>query len=141
MGPYGDIIHLPRRRSQVYPPLPREKRAAQFLPFAALSGHEEAVKEKARLTEGKIKLSDAEKSRLNTKLLLLKECLKDQPTITITYFVPDQHKPGGAYVQETGTVTKISDYERSLVLGQKTVLISNIKALEGDIFDQSGLSG
>lgn len=133
---YRDIINLPRPRSQVYPPMSQAKRAAQFSPFAALSGHEEAIKEKARLTERKVELSDTKKAQLNAGLLLLKQHLKHQPTISMTYFVPDEQKSGGAYVTETGVVTKIAEYERLITFQQKTIPIDNIVSLEGKLFDQ-----
>lgn len=133
---YDDIINLPHHRSKVYPPMSRKKRAAQFSPFAALSGHEQAIKEKARLTERKIELSDPKKAQLNAGLLLLERHLEKKPTISITYFIPDEKKSGGAYVTETGVVSKINKYERSIIFEQKTIPIDDITALEGELFDK-----
>lgn len=127
---YEDIVNLPRHRSRLYPAMPREKRAAQFSPFAALSGHEDAIREKSRFTERKIEFTESKKQQINTKLLLIKEQLNKHPQITVTYFVPDGRKSGGAYVTETGIVTKISEFERLLVLGQKSIPIDDISAVD-----------
>lgn len=132
---YDDIINLPHHRSQIYPPMPQEKRAAQFSPFAALSGHEEAIKEKARLTEQRIELSDTQKAKLNARLFFLKRHLKNQPIITVTYFVPDDKKPGGEYVTKTGAVTRIAEYEHSITLQHTDILMENILRITGTIFE------
>lgn len=134
-NPYTDIIDLPRHRSQYYPPMPREKRAAQFSPFAALSGHEEAIKEKARLTEQKIELSESKKAQLSARLLLLEKHLEKQPIISITYFVPDEQKSGGTYVTKTGVVTKIVEHARSLIFKGEQIPLADIISLEGELFD------
>lgn len=132
---YDDIINLPHYRSKHYPPMSREKRAAQFSPFAALSGHEEAIKEKARLTEQKIELSDSQKAKLNARLLLLKKHLKNKPTVTVTYFVPDEQKSGGTYVTKTGSITKIAEHEHFIALQHTNIPMEDILRITGSIFE------
>ena len=91
-GPYDDIIHLPRPVSRRRPRMSNLDRAAQFAPFAALTGHEEAVKETARLTVKKLELDEQAKQILNRKLRIIAERIEDMPRINIRYFVPDDKK-------------------------------------------------
>lgn len=95
---YDDMLHLPHPTSQKHPRMPISDRAAQFSPFAALTGHEAAVKETARLTDQKIELDESKKAILDAKLQMIVEQIKSQPIVTITYFVPDEKKAGGAYL-------------------------------------------
>ena len=112
-------------------------RAAQFAPFAALTGHDEAVKETARLTDSKIELDEYTKEELNRKLLFLQEHADDEPTTTITYFVPDKRKSGGEYVSLTGTIKKLKDFENVVVFKDNTEIpIQDILLIEGDIFNE-----
>lgn len=113
-------------------------RAAQFSPFAALTGHDAAIKETARLTEQKIELSEDTISRLNEKLQIVSDHLETE--VTITYFVPDERKSGGAYVSHTGTVRRIDDYEHTLVMTDKTVIpIEQISEIESELFGEMGI--
>lgn len=91
-------------------------RAAQFSPFAALTGYDEAVKETARLTERKIELDDYEKVAIDGQLQQIRLHLSERPAVTITYFQVDERKEGGAYQTITGNVKKIDEYERKIVL-------------------------
>lgn len=116
---YDDIIDLPRHKSSTRPPMPREKRAAQFAPFAALTGHEEAVKETARLTDKKIELDETMKAILNEKLKIIKRDLVKKPYVEITYFQPDKRKAGGYYYSINGRVKKIDQYNRSILMEDK----------------------
>lgn len=111
----------------------RENRAAQFAPFAALTGHEEALEETARLTDRQLELEDYDLDRLDSTLRVLRERLATRstnanaknlsgPRVAITYFVPDQKKTGGKYLTATGTLKKILDYERVLVLEDLTTI-------------------
>lgn len=110
-------------------------RAAQFSPFAALTGYDAAVKETARLTSSRIDLDDYAKESLNEKLLLIEERIESDPQIKITYFMPDDRKSGGAYVSVTGTVKKIDDYEHVVVMRDgKKIPINEIAEIEGDLF-------
>lgn len=130
---YEDIIHLSRPVSKKHIPMSRENRAAQFAPFAALTGHEEALEETARLTDRQLELEDYDLDRLDSTLSILRESLASRkadtnsqslsgPRIAITYFVPDQKKTGGKYLTTTGTLKKILDYERVLVLEDLTTI-------------------
>lgn len=109
--PYEDIIHLPHHVSDTHPHMPVLDRAAQFAPFAALTGHEAAIKETARLTDKPVELDDYVKEELNGKLQQIANQIGECPQITVTYFQKDEKKMGGAYVTATGCVKKIDDYE------------------------------
>ena len=130
MTAYNDIIHLPHHVSQNHPQMPMLDRAAQFAPFAALTGYEAAVGETARLTAEKRELDAQEAEELNRRLATLISHLPDRPEATIEYFVPDDRKAGGAYVTVTGRVRHISVPERTLLMEDGTViLIDDIAAL------------
>ncbi|MBO6303563.1 MAG: hypothetical protein J6M62_00595 [Selenomonadaceae bacterium] len=107
---YKDIINLPHHISKRHPRLSMEKRAAQFSPFAALTGYEEATDETSRLTDEKIELSEEDMEELNRKLQNL------QGEAVITYFVKDERKSGGSYVTIKGEVRRIDDYEKAIVM-------------------------
>ncbi|MTI95241.1 MAG: YolD-like family protein [Firmicutes bacterium] len=135
---YEDIINLPRHVSKTRPPMSIINRAAQFAPFAALTGHDAAVKETARLTDKRVELDECEKERLNDKLQLVAECLEDYPEISITYFQPDSKKAGGSYVTTTGQVKKIDAYRRVIVMsGGITIPIEEILDIDGSLFSQA----
>jgi hypothetical protein len=121
--PYDDIIRLPHHVSQNHPQMPMLDRAAQFAPFAALTGYEAAVGETARLTAERRELDAQEAEELNRRLTDLAARLKDRPEATIEYFVPDERKSGGAYVTVTGVVRHISITERVLVMEDGTVIL------------------
>ena len=120
--PYDDIIRLPHHVSQNHPQMPLRDRAAQFAPFAALTGYEAAVGETARQTTERRELDAQEAAELNRRLTDLAARLKDRPEVTIEYFVPDDRKAGGAYVTVTGRVRHISVPERTLVMEDGTVI-------------------
>lgn len=127
---YEDIIHLPHHRSKKHAPMPLIDRAAQFSPFAALTGHDAAIKETARLTDRKIELDEYEIEVLDERLRIIREQLTAKPEITVTYFLPDERKCGGRYVTVTGTVKKIDEYEKYLLLNEGTrILIEDILEL------------
>ena len=111
-GPYDDIIGLPHPNSERHPRMPMANRAAQFSPFAALTGYDDAVKETARLTDGKIELTEEEKSILDGRLQLL----APGESASITYFQPDGRKRGGAYVTVSGVVKRVDAAAREVVL-------------------------
>ena len=112
---YDDIIDLPHYVSRKHPQMPLLDRAAQFAPFAALTGHEAAIKETARLTEEEIELDENSKELLDLRLQQLQEHLSEQPEVTVTYFCPDEKKAGGAYETVTGAVKKVDAYAGELV--------------------------
>lgn len=116
---YDDIIDLPRHKSSTRPPMPREKRAAQFAPFAALTGHEEAIKETARLTDRKVELDESMKAILDEKLKIIKRDLVNKPYVEITFFKPDKRKDGGYYHSIKGRVKKIDQHNRSILMEDK----------------------
>lgn len=119
---YDDIIRLPHHVSQNHPQMPLRERAAQFAPFAALTGYEAAVGETARLTTERRDLDAQEAAELNRRLTDLAARLKDRPKVTIEYFVPDERKSGGAYVTVTDRVRHISIPEKTLVMEDGTVI-------------------
>lgn len=115
-GPYNDIIDLPHPTSERHPRMPMANRAAQFSPFAALTGYEGAVKETARLTDCKVELTEEEKAVLNRKLQLLSEQAGSGVEACLTYFRPDGRKAGGAYLTVTGKVKKMDGFTCEIVL-------------------------
>lgn len=121
-GKYDDIINLPHHVSSTRPHMPMIDRAAQFSPFAALTGHDVAVKETARITDKKIELSEDSMFFLNDQLNKIQLHIDELPKVRITYFVADKRKAGGAYVSVTGTVKKIDDVERTVIMHDKTVV-------------------
>ena len=134
-GPYDDIINLPHHVSATRPQMSRENRAAQFSPFAALTGHGAAVLETARLTTQTIELSDDEITALDMKLNTLAEMIDSRPTATITHFRPDAKKAGGEYISTTGELKRIDDYEHCIVLvGGEKIGITDILDVESDLF-------
>ena len=134
---YDDIINLPHHTSPTRPRMAMIDRAAQFSPFAALTGYDVAVKEIARLTENRIELDEYQKSALNDRLQIVQESLTDTPVISITYFVPDERKSGGAYCTETGIIKKIDYYERTVIMRSGThISRDEIIVIKGDFFNQ-----
>ena len=112
MSEYDDIIDLPRPKSR-HEPMPMSDRAAQFSPFATLTGYGDAIDETARLTDVRIELSEEERAELDYKQQYL--ATLDSPTVTVTYFVPDERKTGGAYVTHTGVLKRVDEVERMVV--------------------------
>ncbi len=128
---YDDIIHLPHHTSRKRPRMSPEARAAQFSPFAALSGYEAAVRETARLTESQSELTEDEKERINQKLLMLAESVTEAPRIRVTYFVEDTKKSGGVYVTVLGRFRRIDEYEKRLYLADgEYIPIEKIREIE-----------
>ena len=117
---YNDIINLPHHVSPTRPQMSMMDRAAQFSPFAALTGYDAAIKETGRLTDEKIELGEEELSILNMKFQLLVDSLDEEPEVNITYFKPDDRKAGGAYLTASGTVKKIDDFERIIFMENGT---------------------
>ena len=121
-SPYDDIIHLPHHTSRRRQAMPRIGRAAQFAPFAALSGYDDAVQETARLTDRLIEQDEESLALMNEKLHALLEVIKDQPEIIITYFEPDEKKAGGSYQRITGRIRRIDEINRLLILADRTAI-------------------
>ncbi|NLJ96228.1 MAG: YolD-like family protein [Clostridiales bacterium] len=131
---YDDIINLPHHVSKSRPQMSTINRAAQFSPFAALTGYEEAVKETARVTDRRIELDEATKAILDEKLRILHEQLSDKPEITVTYFQPDDNKAGGSYITSNGIVKKIDRFNKAIVMEDGArILIEDIISMTGEI--------
>lgn len=124
MNKYKDIINLPHKQSAKRHHMPLIDRAAQFAPFAALTGYDDAIKETGRLTDERIELSDERLSRLNFKFQLLTDHLNNETEISIIYFKPDEYKIGGTYLTVAGKVKKVDTFERLITMqdGQKIPL-------------------
>lgn len=134
-GKYEDLLHLPHHTSTTRPPMSMRDRAAQFSPFAALTGYEAAVEETARLTEDETVLTEEMKLQINDRLLWLRERLSDPPTVTLTYFVPDLKKSGGETVRRRGRITEIDELEGIVTLSTgKRIPMEQILGLDGDCF-------
>ena len=132
---YDDIINLPRHVSKRHPPMPVTERAAQFSPFAALTGFEDAIKESGRLTDQRMELDEDEKRILNEKLRILNQRILECPEVKITYFKPDEQKEGGAYCMVRGRVKKIDVYEGVIKMQDGTrIPVGDITGLEGELF-------
>ena len=129
MTEYDDIIDLPRPKSK-HEPMPMSDRAAQF--SAALTGYGDAIDETARLTDARIELSEEERAELDYKQQYL--ATLDSPTVTVTYFVPDERKTGGAYVTHTGVLKRVDEIEREMVFGDGTrVEMDEVVGIECEI--------
>ena len=133
---YDDIINLPCPTSKRHPRMAMIDRAAQFAPFAALTGYDDAICETGRLTGTKLDLSDETKERIDIKINYLIDNMEESPEVTITYFVPDKKKAGGEYVTITDTIKKIDQYEHILIMesGVKISLFE-ILSIESEFFN------
>lgn len=132
---YDDIINLPHHRSTSRPHMPAHDRAAQFSPFAALTGYGSAITEKARLTDSRVELDEHSKADLNEKLCIIQNLIDQQPEVSITYFQPDKKKSGGVYITVTGCVKKIDEYEKAVEMQDATIIsIDTILEIDGELF-------
>ena len=135
MNGYEDIMNLRRPQYPDHPPMSIHDRAAQFSPFAALVGYDDAVAETARLTDRRREISEEELRELNEAVASLSECIATRPLVTVDYFIPDARKEGGRYESVTGTVRKIDEYAMILYLDDGTAVpIDNILEISGRIF-------
>jgi hypothetical protein len=138
--PYEDIVNLPRPVSKKHPQPPISERASRFAPFAAITGYEEMVLEEARVTEEKIDLDECALILLDRKLNILQNHLSQSPEITVTYFLPDKKKNGGAYRTITGTAKRIDPYKKLLIMNDDgKIQIEDIYKLESKLFRSLGL--
>lgn len=132
---YNDIIDLPHHVSATRPQMSMIERAAQFSPFAALTGYDAAIKETGRLTDEKTELDEESLKDLDMRFQLLLDKLDDKPEVTITYFVPDELKSGGEYVVLTDTIKKVEVFERLLITMNGTKIpMNDVLSLESDLF-------
>ena len=106
---YDDIINLPHHVSAERPHMPMIDRAAQFKPFAALTGYDAAIAETARLTDEKRELTEEQKEAIGKQLRALRDRLKTDPQVSVTYFVPDSRKAGGAYKTVSGAARRVDE--------------------------------
>ena len=135
-GKYDDIIHLPRPVSSRRAHMSMVDRGAQFSPFAALTGYDAAVRETARVTERRIELDEGVKAELNARLNCILEHLSEHPQVSITYFMPDEKKSGGAYRTVTGAVRKLDSFAKTLTLADGTVVpMEEMVHVEGNLFE------
>lgn len=133
---YDDIIHLPHPVSSAHQPMSIANRAAQFAPFAALAGHDEALKEAARLTHERVQLCETRIAALNEKLRMLADAIAMRPNITVVYFQPDNIKKGGMYAKVSGALKKIDAFECALTfVDEKKIAIEDIVEIESKLFE------
>ena len=131
---YDDMIYMQNPTPTCKTRMSLYERAAQFSPFAALTGYEDAVEETARLTDACLEFSEDMKTILNEKMQMIVDNLDAESIVTITYFVPDKKKEGGAYVDVMGIVKEIDEYERCIVMtDKKKIPIEQVRAIEGDL--------
>lgn len=134
---YDDIINLPHHISKKHPQMSIEARSAQFAPFASLTGHSEAIKETARLTNERIEIDEELEVIIDKQLQIIKEYIYSRPEVSITYFVPDTKKKGGEYITITGNIKKIDVYNQSIIFTNGTTIpINEIIKITGDVFNE-----
>ena len=135
---YDDILNMPYPNPEIEKDFPDKiLRSAQFAPFAALTGHDDAIEETARLTDIKVELDEYQKAELNDKIQLINNSDADEE-VSITYFVPDKKKSGGAYITKRGIVLKVREYEKDIVMDDGTeISIEDVFAIEGNQFDET----
>jgi hypothetical protein len=135
---YEDMIHLPHHVSATHPPMDIINRAAQFSPFAALTGYESAIRETARLTDARVELDEDMKETLRDRIQIIVDKAEEGPRIEVTYFQPDEKKDGGAYVTVIEMLKKIDLYKRILIMKDgNRIPINDIVEIGGDIFEMN----
>lgn len=138
MGAYDDIINLPHHVSMQHPQMPAIDRAAQFSPFAALTGFDGAVKEAGRLTDSKIDLSEDQQADLDSRLRILEGAFIQHPKVTVVYYVPDKYKIGGAYMSVSGEVKKFDRISSNIILQDNTAIpIDSILQIDSRYLDKN----
>ena len=132
---YDEIANLPHHVSETRPQMPMSDRAAQFAPFAALTGYDSAIRETGRLTDEKIELDEEALTALNLRYQLLMDALGKEPEVEITFFKPDERKSGGEYVTVIGAVKNVDDFERLITMqdGMK-IPMNDVLSIDGEIF-------
>ena len=134
-GKYDKIMGLPHHVSKTRPRMPMSDRAAQFAPFAALTGYDSAIKETGRLTDERIELDEESLTALDMKYQLLMDALNEAPKVTITFFQPDERKAGGKYLTATGAVKKVDDFERRITMQDGTKIpMDDVLSIDGELF-------
>ncbi len=137
MSKYDDIINLPHPVSKKHTRMPLRDRAAQFAPFAALTGHEAAINETVRQTDERISLSEDVIDEINHRLNIIAKTIDAPKKVSIVYFVPDDRKKGGIYEEHEGAVKQIDEYKKVLIMTDDTKIpIEQIVDIKGDIFEE-----
>ena len=132
---YNEIMGHPHHVSKTRPQMPMSDRAAQFAPFAALTGYDSAIKETGRLTAERIELDEEALTALDMKYQLLMDALNEAPKVTITYFQPDERKAGGKYITATSAVKKVDDFERRITMQDGTKIpMDDVLSIDGELF-------
>lgn len=135
MGEYDDLIYLPHPVSRKHPPMSAMDRAAQFSPFSALTGYEAVLREAGRLTDSRAELSEYSRDILDQKQKILLDAAPTYPEITITYFIPDRRKQGGAYGTLKGNLKKIDLDRRVIILLDRTeVSLDDVADIQCELF-------
>ena len=133
---YSDIINLPYKKSSSRKQMSLKDRAAQFAPFSALTGHNDAVEETARLTEILHEPDEHIKEELNQKLMIICENLNSGIKVTVEYFEPDLKKDGGKYITKISSVKKFNEYERTVILDDGSEIpVDSIASIESELFN------
>lgn len=133
--PYADILSVPRPTTYARPPMSRQDRAAQFAPFAALTGHEAAIGETARVTQPRRHLSEDQREQLDRKQMLLQAHAEEHPSVTVLYFQADEKKAGGAYQTITGHLRGVKGQKRLLCLTEgMEIPLDDIMELDSPLF-------
>lgn len=131
---YDDIINLPHPKSSRHAPMSMIDRGAQFSPFAALVGYDDAIRETARLTESRVELDESTKTALDEKIRWIMESMAQKPRVSVTWFRPDERKNGGAYVETAGSVKKVDVYRRCLCMEEgEEISFESIVGIESDL--------
>ncbi|MBP3255183.1 MAG: YolD-like family protein [Clostridia bacterium] len=135
MDKYEDIINLPHHVSKKHPQMSLYERSAQFAPYAALTGHGDAIKETGRLTSKRVDLDEEEKEILDRKFEIIREKINENIQVKITYFIPDLRKEGGKYEEVTGVIKKIDDYNHLIIMEKCEIPINEIVDIDGEILN------
>lgn len=134
-GPYDELLFLPHPVSKTRPQMSMLDRAAQFSPFAALAGYGDAIREAGRLTTSRIELSGERREELDWKQQFLMAQTAEQPALSVTYFVPDDRKDGGAYVTQCGHLKRLDLAERQMILTSGVrIPLDDIAEIESELF-------
>ena len=137
MNKYDDILDFRYTGSEHHARMPRESRAAQFAPFAAMVGHDAAIAEVERLTEKRATLDEEAIRDLDERLQYLSSVTESCPEISVTYFKPDSRKDGGAYLAASGTLLRIDLDKRTVILSSGVIIpIDEITAIDSPLFDK-----
>ena len=135
---YGDMLHLPHHQSPTRRKMTMIQRAAQFSPFAALTGYDDAIQEEARITDAFIQPGEDGQAVLDARVRALMDAVRQRPAVSVTWFCPDEKKAGDRYVRTEGWVKRIRMEDRELLLTDGTVIpLDAVSALDSDIFAQT----